>query len=34
MKVSVFEQVPYRHLPAGFEDRYSSVVTTPYFDLV
>ena len=34
MKVSVFEQLPYRHLPAGFEDRYSSVVTTPYFDLV
>jgi alkanesulfonate monooxygenase SsuD/methylene tetrahydromethanopterin reductase-like flavin-dependent oxidoreductase (luciferase family) len=34
MKVSVFEQVPYRYLPASFEDRYSSVVTTPYFDLV
>ena len=34
MKVSMFEQVPYRYLPADFEDRYSSVVTTPYFDLV
>ncbi|MGH2887123.1 MAG: LLM class flavin-dependent oxidoreductase, partial [Solirubrobacteraceae bacterium] len=34
MKVSLFEQVPYRYLPAGFEGRYSSVVTTPYFDLV
>jgi alkanesulfonate monooxygenase SsuD/methylene tetrahydromethanopterin reductase-like flavin-dependent oxidoreductase (luciferase family) len=34
MKVSMFEQVPYRYLPAGFEDRYSSVVTTPYFDVV
>jgi alkanesulfonate monooxygenase SsuD/methylene tetrahydromethanopterin reductase-like flavin-dependent oxidoreductase (luciferase family) len=34
MKVSVFEQLPYRHLPPGFSERYSSVVTTPYFDLV
>jgi alkanesulfonate monooxygenase SsuD/methylene tetrahydromethanopterin reductase-like flavin-dependent oxidoreductase (luciferase family) len=30
VKVSLFEQVPYRYLPADFEDRYSSVVTTPY----
>src|SRR5262245_31281111 len=34
MKVCVFEQLPYRYLPAGFNERYSSVVTTPYFDLV
>jgi alkanesulfonate monooxygenase SsuD/methylene tetrahydromethanopterin reductase-like flavin-dependent oxidoreductase (luciferase family) len=34
MKVSLFEQVPYRYLPDGFEDRYSSVVTPPYFELV
>jgi alkanesulfonate monooxygenase SsuD/methylene tetrahydromethanopterin reductase-like flavin-dependent oxidoreductase (luciferase family) len=30
MKVSLFEQVPYRFMPEGFEDRYSSVVTAPY----
>ncbi len=30
MKVSLFEQVPYRYLPAGFEDQHSSVVTAPY----
>jgi alkanesulfonate monooxygenase SsuD/methylene tetrahydromethanopterin reductase-like flavin-dependent oxidoreductase (luciferase family) len=30
MKVSLFEQVPYRYLPEGFEDRHSSVVTAPY----
>lgn len=30
MKVSLFEQVPYRHMPAGFEDHYTSVVTAPY----
>jgi Luciferase-like monooxygenase len=30
MKVSLFEQVPYRYLPEGFGDRYSSVVTAPY----
>ncbi len=30
MKVSLFEQVPYRYLPAGFEDQYSSAVTPPY----
>ena len=34
MKVSLFEQVPYRYLPEGFEDRYSSVVTTPYHEIV
>ncbi len=34
MKVSLFEQVPYRYLPADFEDRYSSVITAPYHDLV
>jgi alkanesulfonate monooxygenase SsuD/methylene tetrahydromethanopterin reductase-like flavin-dependent oxidoreductase (luciferase family) len=34
MKVSLFEQVPYRHLPEGFEERFSSVVTTPYQELV
>src|SRR2546423_7920085 len=30
MKVSLFEQVPYRYLPEGFGDRHSSVVTAPY----
>jgi alkanesulfonate monooxygenase SsuD/methylene tetrahydromethanopterin reductase-like flavin-dependent oxidoreductase (luciferase family) len=30
MKVSLFEQVPYRYLPEGFEDEHSSVVTAPY----
>ena len=30
MKVSLFEQVPYRYLPEGFEDQHSSVVTAPY----
>jgi len=30
LKVSLFEQVPYRYLPAGFEDQHSSVVTAPY----
>jgi alkanesulfonate monooxygenase SsuD/methylene tetrahydromethanopterin reductase-like flavin-dependent oxidoreductase (luciferase family) len=34
VKVSLFEQVPYRYLPGGFEDRYDSVVTPPYFELV
>jgi alkanesulfonate monooxygenase SsuD/methylene tetrahydromethanopterin reductase-like flavin-dependent oxidoreductase (luciferase family) len=34
MKVLVFQQAPYRHLGDGFERRYSSVVTTPYFDVV
>ena len=30
MKVSLFEQVPYRYLPHGFETEHSSVVTAPY----
>ncbi|MGH7803410.1 MAG: LLM class flavin-dependent oxidoreductase [Candidatus Binatia bacterium] len=30
MKVNVIQQVPYRHLPHDFENRYESVVTTPY----
>jgi alkanesulfonate monooxygenase SsuD/methylene tetrahydromethanopterin reductase-like flavin-dependent oxidoreductase (luciferase family) len=34
MKVSLFQQSPYRHLPPGFETRHDSVVTTPYFELV
>jgi alkanesulfonate monooxygenase SsuD/methylene tetrahydromethanopterin reductase-like flavin-dependent oxidoreductase (luciferase family) len=34
MKVSLFQQSPYRHLPEGFEERHPSVVTTPYLDLV
>lgn len=34
MKVSLFQQAPYRHLPLGFEKRHDSVVTTPYWDLV
>ncbi len=35
MKVSLFQQAPYRFMPADFENRYaSSVVTTPYEELV
>jgi alkanesulfonate monooxygenase SsuD/methylene tetrahydromethanopterin reductase-like flavin-dependent oxidoreductase (luciferase family) len=30
MKVSLFEQVPYRYLPEGFEQHNDSVVTAPY----
>ena len=30
MKVSLFEQVPYRYLPEGFENQHNSVVTAPY----
>jgi alkanesulfonate monooxygenase SsuD/methylene tetrahydromethanopterin reductase-like flavin-dependent oxidoreductase (luciferase family) len=30
MKVSMFEQVPYRYLPEGFENQHNSVVTAPY----
>jgi hypothetical protein len=30
MKVSLFEQVPYRYIPEGFENQYHSVVTAPY----
>lgn len=34
MKVSYFQQVPYRHLPDDFEQRYAeSVITTPYFEV-
>jgi alkanesulfonate monooxygenase SsuD/methylene tetrahydromethanopterin reductase-like flavin-dependent oxidoreductase (luciferase family) len=32
MKVSYFQQIPYRHLQDDFEKRYESVITTPYFD--
>lgn len=34
MKVTYFQQVPYRELPSDFEKRYESVVTTPYFDVI
>ena len=35
MKVNLFQQVPYRFLPEGFEDQgISSVVSTPYDELV
>lgn len=34
MKVSLFQQMPYRHLPADFNKHHDSVVTTPYFGLV
>ncbi len=35
MKVNLFQQVPYRFLPEGFEDQgISSVVSTPYAELV
>jgi alkanesulfonate monooxygenase SsuD/methylene tetrahydromethanopterin reductase-like flavin-dependent oxidoreductase (luciferase family) len=34
MKVTYFQQVPYRHLPKDFEQRYESSVTTPYHGLV
>jgi alkanesulfonate monooxygenase SsuD/methylene tetrahydromethanopterin reductase-like flavin-dependent oxidoreductase (luciferase family) len=34
MKVTYFQQVPYRELPDDFEKRYAeSVITTPYFEL-
>jgi alkanesulfonate monooxygenase SsuD/methylene tetrahydromethanopterin reductase-like flavin-dependent oxidoreductase (luciferase family) len=34
MKVTYFQQVPYRDLPDDFEKRYAeSVITTPYFEL-
>ncbi|MDB6180035.1 LLM class flavin-dependent oxidoreductase [Paracoccus fistulariae] len=32
MKVTYFQQVPYRHLDDDFERRHESVVTTPYFE--
>lgn len=34
MKVSIFQQAPYRHLPPDFEKHHDSVVTTPYFEIV
>lgn len=30
MKISLFEQAPYRYLPPDFEQRYESVCSTPY----
>jgi alkanesulfonate monooxygenase SsuD/methylene tetrahydromethanopterin reductase-like flavin-dependent oxidoreductase (luciferase family) len=34
MKVTYFQQVPYRELPDDFEKRYAeSVITTPYFEV-
>jgi alkanesulfonate monooxygenase SsuD/methylene tetrahydromethanopterin reductase-like flavin-dependent oxidoreductase (luciferase family) len=30
MKITLFEQAPYRYLPSGFAQRYESVNTTPY----
>jgi alkanesulfonate monooxygenase SsuD/methylene tetrahydromethanopterin reductase-like flavin-dependent oxidoreductase (luciferase family) len=34
MKVLAFQQLAYRHLPPGFSEKYTSVVTPPYFELV
>lgn len=34
MKVTYFQQIPYRHLPADFQHRYEAAVTTPYHELV
>jgi hypothetical protein len=34
LKVTYFQQVPYRHLPDDFESRFESVCTTPYHELV
>lgn len=34
MKVLAFEQLPYRHMPKDFAQKYDSVVTTPYHELV
>ncbi|MFC7049883.1 LLM class flavin-dependent oxidoreductase [Emcibacter nanhaiensis] len=34
MKVLAFQQLPYRHLPDDFAEKYNSVVKTPYFELV
>ena len=33
MKVTYFGQVPYRQLPGDFEQRFESVVTTPYHEV-
>jgi hypothetical protein len=30
MKVGLFEQVPYRYIPEGFETHHNSAVTAPY----
>lgn len=34
MKLTYFQQIPYRHLPVGFEHDYAAAVTTPYRKLV
>lgn len=34
MKITLFEQAPYRYLPADFERHHRSVCDTPYFSLV
>ncbi len=34
MKVLSFQQLPYRHLPEDFAEKYDSVVTTPYHEIV
>ena len=34
MKLTYFQQVPYRHLPDRFEHEHASVVTTPYRAIV
>ena len=34
MRVTYFQQAPYRHLLADFHKRHPSVVTTPYFTYV
>lgn len=33
MKVTYFQQVPYRHLAEDFEQRFESVITTPYHEV-
>jgi alkanesulfonate monooxygenase SsuD/methylene tetrahydromethanopterin reductase-like flavin-dependent oxidoreductase (luciferase family) len=33
MKISLFQQAPYRFLPEDFEERYASCVTMPYHEL-
>src|SRR5688500_9471600 len=33
MRVSLFQQAPYRFLPEDFEQRYASCVTMPYHEL-
>ncbi len=34
MKILSFQQMPYRHLPTDFAEKYDSVVTTPYHEIV